>query len=216
MTVSIMQPYLYPYIGYWQLIHASDVFVILDDVNYIRRGWINRNFLKDGRFTLPVVDASQNKMIKDIDIIPEATDRLMKRIEHCYKNAPYYNDVINVIDRRPMTTLSHYIRSSIFGICNYLGIETNIIQTSSIFGKDLSGPDRIIDICHQLGADSYLNAPGGKDLYNNDQFKQNGIDLFFIETRSDHKLSIVDLLMTKSKEDIITELNEFDITCYTK
>ena len=72
MTVAIMQPYLFPYIGYWQLIHAVDTFVIFDDVNYIKKGYINRNnILVNGQkqtFTLELMSASQNKLINDIDI----------------------------------------------------------------------------------------------------------------------------------------------------
>ncbi len=75
MKIAIMQPYIFPYIGYFQLIHAADVFVFYDDVNYINRGWINRNRIllngKDQLFTIPCKEASQNKLIKDIEVLAD-------------------------------------------------------------------------------------------------------------------------------------------------
>ena len=91
MKTVIMQPYLFPYLGYWQMISSADVFVLFDDVNFIKRGWINRNnILLNGQahlFTLPLVEASQNKLIKDINVTPEDKEKqkILKTIEMAYK-----------------------------------------------------------------------------------------------------------------------------------
>ncbi|MDR6194877.1 WbqC family protein [Siphonobacter sp. SORGH_AS_0500] len=96
MTLAIMQPYLFPYIGYFQLLNAVDKFVIYDDVAFINRGWINRNsILNNGKaqlFTVPLKEASQNKLIHEISIDTDQKwrDKLLKTIQQNYKKAPHF------------------------------------------------------------------------------------------------------------------------------
>ena len=101
MTLAIMQPYLFPYIGYWQLLNAVDTFVLYDDVNYINKGYINRNsILVDGKaqqFTLELINASQNKLINEIEI-GNNSKKLLKTITQSYIKAPFFEDIITLIE----------------------------------------------------------------------------------------------------------------------
>ena len=101
MTIGIMQPYFMPYIGYWQLLASVDIYVIYDDVNYIKKGWINRNNILVNNdkqlFTISLNGASQNKLINEITIADDFT-KLRKTITMAYHKAPYYNNIMNLLD----------------------------------------------------------------------------------------------------------------------
>lgn len=194
MKLGIMQPYFLPYIGYWQLIFAVDKFVIYDDVNFIKGGWINRNrLLENGNaayFNVNMQGASPNKLICDIDkMCDEIKDaKLLKRIMACYKAAPYFEQVYPMMEKIIMCkeqNLSKYLASSIKEVCNYLQIDTTIVMSSDV-DKDCSlrAQDKVIDICKRLGADSYYNAIGGQSLYDKETFQKEGIELRFIETEN--------------------------------
>ena len=104
MKVAIMQPYFFPYIGYFQLINLVDVFVVYDDVNYIKKGWINRNNIlinkKSFLFSLPLQNMSQNKLINEIFLVEDTNWRisLLNTIQITYKNAPYFDEVYSLIE----------------------------------------------------------------------------------------------------------------------
>ena len=132
--IAIMQPYFLPYLGYWQLMNAVDEYVIYDDVNYINKGWINRNniLLNDNTFllTLSLVKASQNKLIKEIDILDDGKNKqhFFSIIEHAYKKAPFFHQVYPILKKiilSPEKNLVKYIAFSFSEICNYLKITTN-------------------------------------------------------------------------------------------
>jgi len=228
-TLAIMQPYLLPYIGYFQLINSADHFVIYDDVNYIKRGWVNRNnILVNGKkhlITLPVSQASSYSKINSINILDE-TNKFIATIENAYRRAPYYAEVMESLggvlgsdERR----LSVYLGQIIKVICEYLDIKTEITYSSDL-EKDssLSSQEKIIDICERLSASRYINAAGGRALYNKIAFQTHGIDLKFIE--SDLKpykqysdtpvigLSILDVLMFNSRAQVVSMLNDYKLT----
>jgi hypothetical protein len=225
MKVAIMQPYLFPYIGYWQLIQAVDEFVIFDDVHHIVRGWINRNnILVQGSrklFTLETSGASQNKLINQISV-GENKDKLIKTIRQNYKKAPYFNSVIGLISDLLLNdekNLARFLVTTIREICAYLMIDTKLTVSSEVFNNaDLKSADRLIDICRQLGAGVYVNAVGGKDLYSKDVFAGKGLQLLFIESEPIEyaqfgdapfvpNLSIIDVMMFNSP-DVIHEFLE--------
>lgn len=171
MIVGIMQPYFFPYIGYWQLMNAVDKYVVFDDVNYINRGWINRNrILFHGNpkyFNLPLIGASQNKLINEIRVNPDKklVNRNMRIIEEAYKKAPYFEEaylLIKEIMRTEGETAVEFIVDSFQHLCVYLGIETERLLSSEI-EKDntLKGQEKILNICQILGADKYINPIGG-------------------------------------------------------
>jgi hypothetical protein len=229
MQVAVMQPYLFPYIGYWQLIQAADIFVIYDDVNYIRRGWINRNYILERGsrklFTLETRGAGQNKLINQISVGGNRK-KLIKTLYQNYKKAPYFDSAIRIFSDLLLNdeiNLAQFLYTTIQKICLYLMIDTKLIVASEVFNNaNLRSADRLIDICKQLGADVYINAIGGKGLYNKDVFAEKGLHLFFIESKSivyDQyendpfvpNLSIIDEMMFNPVKKISEMLNQYKL-----
>jgi len=229
MKLGIMQPYFLPYIGYFQLIKAVDKYVIYDDVNFIKRGWINRNsILLNGKsflFTLTLLEASQNKLINEIYVSDESS-KLLKTINNAYKKAPYFSSVYSIIEKIfafENKNLARYVGNSIIQIADYLGLDTEIVYSSDIREKDasLKAQDKILNICEVMGASQYFNAIGGRDLYSIDHFSNLNIKLNFIKTQPiEYKqfnnpfvpnLSILDVLMFNSVEQIGEMLGQYEL-----
>ena len=191
MKVAVMQPYFLPYIGYWQLLKAADAFVLLDDVNFINRGYIARNrILLSGQahlFSIPLDKPSQNKLIKDIRLNfprPER-DKLLKTIRAAYQKAPYFESVYPLAEnlvRHEADGITEYVRHSLSRIMGYLDLPATIFISSDLEkNNDLKGQDRIIDICRNLKADTYLNPPGGRELYDRASFEKSALSLKFLQ-----------------------------------
>lgn len=233
-SIAIMQPYLFPYIGYWQLINSVDVFVVYDDVNFIKKGWIHRNNIlvnnQSNMFTIPLFGASQNKKIYEITFfeLKKWKEKFFKKLSLSYKKAPFYNETQEVlesifnIDFSTRTTIADLFIRKIEILNMYLDIDTSIIISSKKYDNTyLKGQDRIIDICKKSNAEKYINPIGGKDLYNSLEFSKNNIDLFFLKTKPiNYKqfsnkfvpcLSIIDILMFNSPIQIKNYLNEFEL-----
>ncbi|MBE0393849.1 WbqC family protein [Flavobacterium sp. PL002] len=228
MKVAIMQPYFFPYIGYFQLINAVDVFVVYDDVNFIKQGWITRNSIlvnkKEHNFILQVEGASSFKKIKEITV-GKNKKKLLKTIEQEYKKAPFFRDAFPVIEEilsSDEDNLSRFLIFSLFKISNYLQINT-AFRISSTLEKNngLKGQDKVIAICEELRATNYFNAIGGQELYNKEIFDKNGIALNFIKTESIvytqynndfiSWLSIIDVMMFNSLEDIKNMFDKYEL-----
>jgi hypothetical protein len=229
MKTAIMQPYFFPYIGYFQLINAVDTFVLYDDVTYIKGGWINRNRIYENGdwnyWGLPVKNASSHRLIKDIEYIRD-WQRLLKTIQQNYGRTPYADAVWNQIlleaagNQKEVTisALNEYIVSK---ICKYLGITTTIIKSSDLSNLKDGRVERLCSICEQTGATTYINAIGGQILYSKEQFKEQGINLQFLKTNEIiyqqfdksfvPNLSILDVLMFNSKEEIGEMLNNYEL-----
>lgn len=226
MKLGIMQPYFLPYIGYWQLINAVDKYVIYDDVQFIKGGWINRNnILINGQkqlFNLLLSGASPNKLINKITVQDNQT-KLIRTIELNYKKAPMFQQVFPLflhIMEYPDKDLAKFLGNSIVEISKYLSIETEFIYSSTL-DKDntLRAQDKVLDICKMLNANKYLNAIGGKDLYSKESFLNSGIQLSFLESEYvQYKqfknefvphLSILDILMFNSQMRVKTMLNNY-------
>ena len=232
MKSAIMQPYLFPYIGYFQLITTVDHFVFYDDVNFIKRGWINRNRIlidgKDELVTIPLIKASQNKLINEIDIFCDANLRkkIISKIEYAYKKAPFYEEVIELIRNiinADISNIGEYAANSVVSVSKYLEINTQF-HFSSILSPESKGmdkADRLIYICQNLETEKYINSIGGQVLYKKKYFLDNQIDLSFIETLDfEYKqfeksfvplLSIIDLLMFNSKESVMSMLDNYTL-----
>lgn len=232
MKLGIMQPYFVPYIGYWQLMNAVDKYVIYDDVNYINRGWINRNrILFNGQpkyFNLPLLGASQNKLINEIAVNQDAKlkARNLQILNDAYKKAPFFDQVYPFLEKIiscDKSNVAENIAESFRVICPYLGIETELIMSSSL-DKDCSlrGQSKIISICKLLGATEYYNAIGGRELYTFADFEREGIQLFFLKTGDiqykqfdnefQSNLSIIDVMMFNAPEEISMMLNTYELT----
>ena len=228
MKVGIMQPYFFPYIGYFQLINSVDTFVIYDDVNYIKQGWINRNKMllknKEHLFTLNLANASSFKLINEIEI-KNNNGKLLKTIDQTYKKAPFFHESFAVVEEIltfKEAKLADFLENSIRKLTSILCIQTNIVVSSNV-EKDISkkGIDKVIDICKALNASIYINAIGGQDLYSKEAFAQNQINLKFIKSHPINYpqfnnefvpwLSIIDFMMFNSKNEIKKMLNEYEL-----
>lgn len=228
MKLGIMQPYFFPYIGYWQLIKAVDKYVVYDDVNYIKGGWINRNnFLINGQkklFTIQLNGASSYKKINEIEIKDDFSS-FKKMLQINYAKAPFYKDYQELVERITSfysKNLGVFLFNSIKSIAEYLGFETEIILSSEIEKDDnLKGQEKVIHICKLLEADEYYNAIGGQELYNKQDFQENGIKLSFLKTNiTPYKqlkndfvpgLSILDMMMFCSKEQVNEMLDNYEL-----
>jgi hypothetical protein len=231
MTIAIMQPYFLPYIGYLQLMNAVDKFIFYDDVAYINRGWVNRNRLlvggTDYLFTVPLKDASQNKAIREIDLStdPKWRSKLLRTIDQSYRKAPFYPSVFPLLEKMinlDAQTIADLIRDGFTLLNAYLGIQTELIPSSTVYhNSDLKAQERILDICRQEGASRYINPIGGQELYNKQRFADSGIDLFFIQSkRVEYRqfgnnfvpwLSIADILMFNEVDAVRAMLNEYEL-----
>lgn len=231
MRLAIMQPYFVPYLGYLQLIHAVDRFVILDDVNFINKGWINRNRIlingQDKLVTLPLVKASQNRLINAIQIADyeDWRSKLLRTITLAYKRAPYFNETLPLIERivsYENNQLSAFLYHSLLMLMQHLHIETEIIPSASIFNNgELKGSDRILDICMREQAQEYINPQGGTSLYSTSHFAEHKIKLHFLHSNPQSYrqfdgvhvpwLSIVDVLMFNSKLECQRMLDDFHL-----
>jgi len=232
MKLAIMQPYLFPYIGYFQLMNAVDKFVIYDDVNFINRGWVNRNRIlvnsKEHMFTVPLKNASQNVLIKDLELIEPGKwkNKFLKTLEHAYGKAPFFEKVFSIVNK-VINTKSKFIKdwhlNSFRLINNYLGINTIIVESSSIYNnQSLKGQDRILDICIKEKTNQYINPIGGKELYSSEIFRDHHIKLNFLATEKLYynqfsndfvpDLSIIDIMMFNSLDRINNNLSLYTLT----
>jgi len=228
MKLAIMQPYYFPYIGYWQLISAVDIFVIYDDVNYIKQGWINRNNIigndSSQLISLQVIGASSFKLINEVHV-GNNSHKILKTIEQIYKKSPnfekFYSTLQNILLNKEKN-LAQFLLFSIAKICEYLDIPTKLILSSDIAkNNELRGQDKILDICQSLHATQYINAIGGKGLYQKEAFLQKNIDLSFIKAKPIEyqqfkipfipNLSIIDVLMFNDKQQVRQYLTEFEL-----
>ncbi len=196
MKLAIMQPYLFPYIGYFQLINVADKFVVYDDITFIKQGWINRNcILLNGvkhLVTIPVKSISSHTLISDT-IVSNKPDnwehKLSNTIRQAYNKAPFFSEVFPLIESVLLPAkgkvISDVIRMSIHFIMGYVGINTIIVESSSIYQNHaLKNQERVIDICKKEKANTYINAIGGSDLYSAEQFMKKNITLQFLKSNS--------------------------------
>lgn len=221
MKIGVVQPYLLPYIGYYQLINYVDKYVIFDDVNYAKRGYINRNSMmvngQPHRFTLSLKKPSSNKLICETTIANNKQD-IFDKISYNYKKAPQYKAVIDLMEDIILNTeenLADYLSYQTKQILYFLEIDTEIERSSSLKNnKDLKCQDKIIDICQILKGTTYVNPIGGREkgLYHKQYFEKDNIELQFLEldTRCS-TLSIVDILMKNTILEIQQMLKMFTI-----
>jgi hypothetical protein len=231
MIVSIMQPYFLPYIGYFQLIAASDVFVIYDDVQYMKGGWINRNriLLNDAPhwLTLPVerTEVETPINLKRYQLDAAGREKARRLLAAAYAKAPQAAATLPLLDEvlgGEDLNVARFNERGLRAVCRRLGIGTEIV-TSSAMARDrtLGGQAAVIDIASRLGARRYLNAAGGTGLYQAAAFAEQGLELGFIrprpapyrQFREPHvpNLSIADVLMFCEDAELQALLAAYDI-----
>lgn len=231
MKTAIMQPYFFPYLNYFQMFGAVDKFVLLDDVNFIMRGYINRNTIllndKTYKFSIPLEKASQNKLINEtyLNFSSKEKEKFLKTFQMSYKNAPYFKEFYPILEKIinfENNDLTLYLKNSFDELKIYLDLKTEILISSEI-EKDnsLKAQDRIIELNKKIGSTTYINAIGGQKLYKYDDFNAVGMELKFIKM-NDIKykqfknyfvpnLSFLDVLMFNSKHEIHDLLKEYTL-----
>ena len=233
MKIALMQPYFFPYIGYFQLIKSVDEFVIFDNAQYVRRGWMNRNRIlnehKESIFiTVPVCKAQRETKIKDI-LINNDVNWKEKILNQClyYQNAPNYSVVRQMLEEsfaESETNLSEFNTRLIKMICSYLGIETKIMLFSEAFPHIDNAEEADewgMHLSMESNATTYINRIGGKDFYDQQKYIDQGIDIKFIQSiltpynQFDKSfvpgLSIIDILMFNDLSSISKMLDQYEL-----
>ena len=187
-----MQPYFLPYIGYYQLIAAVDVFIVYDNIKYTKKGWVNRNRLLmngvDVTFSLPLKKDSDSLGIVDRRLAADFNrDRLLNQFKGAYRSAPYFAPTFQLVEqvvRYGDTNLFRFLHHSIVKTCEYLGVATEIRISSDVaIDHNLKSQDKVLALCEAVGATTYVNAIGGIELYSKEAFLEKGVDLEFIQSR---------------------------------
>jgi hypothetical protein len=218
---AIMQPYFLPYIGYFQLISAVDLFVVYDNIEYTKKGWINRNrLLRSGQpavFSLPLKADADVLHVRDRELARDFDPaRLVRQFEGAYRRAPQFAETMVLIDRVfncGDRNLFAFLERSIRATCEHIGISTRIERSSAVsVDSDLRRERRVLALCEAVGATTYVNPPGGIGLYDPADFAANGIELKFLKPKPftyrqfDDPfvpwLSIVDVLMFNSLPEV--------------
>lgn len=221
MKLAIMQPYFFPYIGYFQLIRAVDQFIVYDNIQYTKKGWINRNrFLQNGKdvmFSVPLKKDSDLLDVRDREIAADfKKDKFLNQLKEAYRRAPFFTQTFPMVEqivRYEERNLFRFIHNSIVKTCEYLSIGTKILISSSIpIDHSLKNQDKVLALCAAVGATTYVNAIGGMELYTKEPFRVKGVELKFVKSKPfDYPqfgnefvpwLSIIDVMMFNSLDTI--------------
>lgn len=231
-TIGVMQPYLFPYLGYFQLIATTDAFVLCDDLQYVKSSWINRNrVLCDGQpklISFPLKKASHLGTIRErslCDDFDKEAAALLRRISHLYTRAPYRDDVLPLLKEileYPDRNLAAFNENSIRRICRYLGITTPICCASELnLEPHLDMQERVIQTVEKMRGELYINPVGGMELYCPAAFRERGLQLRFLQMNDFSypqfkepfvpALSIIDVMMFNSRQDVHDMLDRFSL-----
>jgi hypothetical protein len=231
-----MQPYAFPYLGYYQLINYADQWVVFDDVQYITRGWINRNRIlhpeseKEWQyFTIPARKHNNKTLINAIEINHELQwkQELLGKLSFYRKKAPFYQEAVNLVEDCldfDSDDLSPWLVSALEKTCEYLGIpfRYSIFSRSEIdVAKIEHAGHWALEIADSMGANEYVNPPGGVSIFKEREFLDRGIELQFLRPKLNayaqkrHSfvpgLSILDVIMWNEPDSIRLMLGDFDL-----
>lgn len=223
MRVAVMQPYFFPYISYFQLMAAVDMFIVYDNIKYTKKGWINRNRMlqngKDATFSLPLKSGSDYLNVCERKLAADFNrDKLLNQVKGAYRRSPYFSQTFPLVEeivRHEDTNLFRFLHHSIVKTCEHLGITAEIKISSDIaIDHGLKNQDKVLAFCAAVGASTYVNAIGGMDLYSRKKFRENSIDLKFIQSKPFEYaqfgnefvpwLSIIDVMMFNPPDTIQT------------
>jgi len=235
MRLGIMQPYFFPYLGYFSLIEATERWIVFDTAQYIRRGWVNRNRVltlgkDDWKYvSIPVVRAPQDTPIHEmrVDNAKNWRDELIRNLD-AYRQyrAPQYERIIDflksILDLQE-EFLAPFLVHLLQQTCQYVGIhrEFEIFSKMDIQVTDLGPGKWAPQICGALNASLYVNPPGGREIFDTADFTAEGTQLRYLEPtlpkytqkRTDfvRGLSIIDALMWNSQEDVLAMIRDYEL-----
>lgn len=231
-VLAIMQPYFLPYIGYFQLFNLVDEFVVYDNIEYTKKGWINRNrILINGAaqyITIPIKKDSDFLTVNERYLSDSWTQdriKLINKINGSYRKAPYFSNTMPLIEsivNFEERNLFEFIFNSLEVLKQHLSIDTKLIRASSLnYNAELKSQDKVLNICETTGANTYINPIGGKDLYDSETFLANNVELMFMKGEVNEysqfseqfvsSLSILDVLMFNKVEDIKNWLSNYKL-----
>ncbi len=234
MKLAIMQPYFFPYIGYFQLVNAVDEFVVYDNIKYTKKGWINRNRIlsnnEDEFLTIPIKKGSDSLYIVERELSAsfiKDKEKILRKVVETYRNAPYFSEAFQLFEQclnySETNNLFSFIYNSIKKILEYLEISTKLTISSQIEQGEanLKGQDRVLNICRIMNTDVYINPIGGMLLYNKQEFAEKGVSLKFIKTGNVEycqlgdifhpNLSILDVIMFNSVDNMSKHLKNYTL-----
>ena len=235
MKLGIMQPYFFPYIGYWQLINAVDEFILADITQFSKQSWVARNRIlkpQEGwQYVLvPLVKHNLGSLIREIEIKKGYNweETIIRQLSHYKKRAPYYfstMDLLAEIFSIKCDTISQFNYISVSKICYFLGISTKItrINDLKLNIKKNNAPDEwAINVCKEYAeVEEYWNPEGGFTFYDKQKYVDNNIKIRFIKSRNtiynqerdlfEPFLSIIDIMMFNSTKEIKQMLLEYDL-----
>lgn len=231
MRLAVMQPYFFPYIGYFQLVAAVDTFVFFNDVNFIKKGWINRNAIlhhdQPQPFTIPLIKVSQNKKISETQVFNFAQWRkeFLEALTLNYKKAPQftpaYDLISSVLFKYEAPMIDQLAAESVMAVSAFAGLKKEFLFSSAINYSGQGGQEKILDICKTLNAGTYINPKNGAHQYSREVFAQNGVELLFLEA-VDAKyeqfggtfqpwLSIIDVLMFNPAATVAEMVGKYNL-----
>lgn len=219
MKIALMQPYFFPYLGYLQLILAVDHFVVYDDVQYMKGGWVNRNrILMQGEpawISLPVTPDAISSYINQRSLSARDTEKfkakILGQLHAAYRKAPFYAETRELVESILLyhdMNLAKFLFKSLERLCEHLEIKTPLLLSSGLEKSDagLLGVDRVIAICKALRATTYVNSSGGRALYTADMFSPHQIELQFLE--------MVPIKYTQGENDFVSHLSIIDVLMF--
>jgi hypothetical protein len=232
MKIAIMQPYFFPYIGYFQLINAVDEFVLYDNIEYTKKGWINRNRIlvngNEAMITLPIKKDSDylninNRFLAETWAVEQK--KMLNRIYESYRKAPYFIECFDVIEKCinfEDRNLFNFVFNSIQLVMKYLNIDTKLIVSSSVpIDHQLKSVEKVMALCMERGANVYINPIGGLELYDKESFKKNKLELQFLRSNNITYtqytneyipwMSMIDVMMFNSKDEITSKLGSYNL-----
>lgn len=213
-TVAVMQPYFFPYAGYFRLFAASDVFVLYDCVQFPRRGWVHRNRMvaQTGNLrwlTLPLEHAPREARIADLQFRPQAGMEIERQLRRFPALVRDDDDATSwcAIVRDASGTPVDYLEKTLRLVCAQLGLETTILRSSALgLPEHLHGEERILAIAEALSADVYVNSPGGRELYSTSAFERHGVELRFLEPWEGSEVSMLQRMVEEESAAIADEI----------
>lgn len=250
MRIAIMQPYFFPYLGYFQAMHAVDKYILHDRLHYIKEGFVHRNrYLTVGGdvkfFNIAIRKKSSYSLIGDVRVADHVPWRgkIKEQLKQNYRRAPFFEKVFPLVEKvvdADTDFLAEINAKSIAMVRDYLGIPCELIpnaenymdveaQLQSIYAGELGGQFeiekkamRMMMVCQKENARIFINAIGGRDLYDPDQFRSRGVDLYFVQSEIvEYKqcgtkpfqanLSILDVLFNCSREEVRDMLSCYDL-----
>lgn len=230
--IGIMQPYFLPYIGYFQLMNFVDEFIVYDNIQFTKKGWIHRNRMlqngKDEYFSLPLKKDSDFLNVDQrflADNFSQEKVKMLNKLQNNYRKAPFYEEtypiIKNIMDY-PSDNLFEFILNSISKVKSHLGIDTPLIISSKLpVNHELKGKEKVVELVKVSQGSDYINPIGGLELYDKNEFAEKQIKLSFIKTNNFHYqqlknefipfLSILDVMMFNDKDVVRMFLNEFEL-----